>query len=333
MKYSIVLPVKNGGQHIKECVQSILSQTISNFTLHILDNCSTDGTLQWVNALEDDRVIVIPSDRPLTIEENWARILDIDKNEYITLIGHDDILATDYLQIMQDLIIQFPDAGLFQTHFTFIDKEGKTLKQCKPMREKETASEFLASILTNNFDMMGTGFMMRANDYNLLGGIPPYPNLIFADVEIFNELTRISYKITSLKNGFSYRLHQSTTKVSPDVKIHKAFERFIFYLDKLAKQDEQFTMIINNYGKEFLLTNCKALSHRLLRTPIEKRENLTVSKFINQCREYALLLIPHQKFNPLEVTSIRMAAMLDSNSIGRQLFLYFKKIYSRPVLK
>ena len=96
-KFSIILPVRNGGEYVKTCVNSILSQTEQDFNLIVLDNCSTDGTREWLASLQNKKIIIYPADRPLTIEENWARAIDVPKNEFITLIGHDDILHPDYL--------------------------------------------------------------------------------------------------------------------------------------------------------------------------------------------------------------------------------------------
>ena len=80
-KFSIILPVRNGGEYIKTCIESILSQTLSNFNLHVLDNYSTDGTSEWLKSLQDERVIIFSADRPLSIEENWARVIGIQKND------------------------------------------------------------------------------------------------------------------------------------------------------------------------------------------------------------------------------------------------------------
>ena len=42
-KYSIFLPVHNGGGHLKECVESILAQDYPHFQLEIVENDSRDG--------------------------------------------------------------------------------------------------------------------------------------------------------------------------------------------------------------------------------------------------------------------------------------------------
>lgn len=126
-RFSIILPVRNGGEYVKECVNSILSQTHGDFNLQVLDNFSSDGTPEWIHSLNDPRIIIYPSDKPLTIEENWARITVIPKNEFITLIGHDDVLDNNYLDTMINLISKHPTASLFQTHFRYINSEGSLL--------------------------------------------------------------------------------------------------------------------------------------------------------------------------------------------------------------
>src|SRR6266702_945692 len=99
-KYSIILPVRNGGEYVKLLLANILQQTLPDFELQVLDNCSTDGTREYIQSLNDNRIKIYPADKPLSIEENWARITTIPKNEFITLIGHDDLLDTNYLREM-----------------------------------------------------------------------------------------------------------------------------------------------------------------------------------------------------------------------------------------
>src|SRR5690349_19976291 len=137
-KYSIILPVKNGGQFVKECIQSILNQTDHSFNVIILDSGSTDDTLSYIESLHDYRIELYTTNKPLTIEENWSRIKEVSKNEFITIIGHDDLLMPDYLKIMTQLIKAHPHASLYQTHFRFIDSNGNFVRSCKPMAEVQS---------------------------------------------------------------------------------------------------------------------------------------------------------------------------------------------------
>jgi glycosyltransferase involved in cell wall biosynthesis len=331
-KYSIILPVKNGISYIKECVNSILNQQYPYFNFHILDNCSTDGTSAWVKSLEDNRIIYIPAAKPLTVEENWARIASVSKNEFMTIIGHDDILLPGYLKGLNNLIQKNPTASLYQTHFDYIDSNGNTIRPCKKVPEKVEAPWFLLGFMTNTIDIMSTGYMMRSKDYENLGGIPYYPSLFFADLELLINLNNISFQAVLPDTLFYYRQHNSsTTKSAPDNKIQMAFRQFLQFLEELDQGNPLFHQVISENSIRFIRSNCLSLSHRLLRTPFEKRRPLTVEGFINDCKAEADILVPGNNFIPKNDRQLMLAKNIDSNSLTRELFLFFKKLYSKPL--
>ena len=324
-KFSIILPVKNGGSYIKECVISILSQTIQDFNLIILENNSTDSTREWLQSLNNDRIIIYESDLPLSIEENWSRIKDTPKNEFMTLIGYDDVLEPNYLEIMNDLIQKHPSASLYQAHFKYINATGEHIRYCIPMDETQFAHEFLGSFMCRGIDSTGTGYMMRSADYDNVGGMDPlFPNLIFADYKLWTLLTLIKYKATSPVRGFRYRLHESVSKTTNSELYASAFKKFLDFILKMSS-NEKIKAVIKVYGKEMLMYHCEALSHRILKTPGNLRK-ITVKEFIDQCVDYSTVLIPGQNFQPFQKFRIRIAAILDSNRYTRQIFMFFKAL-------
>lgn len=332
-KYSIVLPVRNGGMYVKECVNSILAQTLNDFELQVLDNCSTDGTREWIISLNDPRISIYPASHSLTIEENWGRIVKIPKNEFITLIGHDDTLDANFLQVMDDLISKYPDAGLYTAHFRFTDAKGQTIRSCKAMTEKQTAAEFLSSFLQGTIDIMGTGFMMRAADYDRLGGIPPYPNLLFADFDLYISLAKISYKATARDSCFTFRIHQSTTSISADIKLHAAFKEFVHFLQQLQRENDAFKEVISREGSHFLAAYSTSFAHRLLRTPSAKRPGTSVQGIIDEFVGYAKELNIAADYKPVTIRNLQLAKKIDETPVLRNLFLLFKKIWKRPVIR
>jgi glycosyltransferase involved in cell wall biosynthesis len=329
-RYSIILPVRNGGSYVKECVNSILAQTNGDFNLHVLDNDSNDGTGAWIQSLKDDRIIYLPAERSLIIEENWFRITTIQKNEFITLIGHDDVFEKNYLEVIDTLRIKNPGASLFQTHFKYIDGNGRLIRRCKPMPAHLSANDLLAFLLCRMIDTMGTGFMMRASHYDAIGGIPTYPNLLFADFELWHQLSKPGYLAVSPEECFSFRIHQSTTTTSSDAKYQAAFARFIDYL-VAEKNKSGSNKIIERYAVEFIDFYTKAQAHRLLRTALSKRDGMSVKEIGRQGKVYAGRLLPGNQFDPYENFSFRLAAFIDSNPVTRALFLRFRKYYSKPI--
>lgn len=291
----------------------------------MLDNCSTDGTREWLESLNDKRIIIHPSEKPLSIEENWARIKSIPKNEFITLIGHDDILCQNYLLVMNDLIQQHPSASLYQSHYQYIDSNGNVLRNCLPMDEVQRAYEFLALYMCNLIESTGTGYMMRSKDYDNCGGInPDYNNLIFADFALWIDLMKISYKATSFEIAFRYRIHDSVSKITNGDQYQQAFDKFLQFVIQKANEDDKIKMVSERYGKRFLMYFCEALSHRVLKTPRDQRQ-ITVRNLIKKYKNYATHLIPDQDFDPEKKFRINIAKVIDSTVVGRELFFFLKK--------
>lgn len=323
--YSIMLPVRNGGAYLKECVNSILNQSVSDFTLHILDNASTDGSADWIRSLGDSRIRLCLSTKPLTIEENWSRILEVDKNEFMTMIGHDDILHKHYLEEMESLISAHPTASLYQSHFNYIDGSGLVTRKCLPMDEIQKAHEFLACQMNFTIDSTGTGYMMRSKDFDEVGGMSPvYPNLIFSDYELWIRLASKSYKATSLRECFLYREHLSVSRVTNGEQYERAFREYVSFLSRLKDKNE-FAVVIERYGKNMLLQFCESLCHRVLKSS-RKMRRIGVQDVINNFHDYARALIPDEIFDPLQKKGIRYAVLLDKSTISQELFRFIRKL-------
>ena len=326
VRYSIILPVKNGGALLKECVKSILQQTYVDFEFIVLDNASTDGTLEYLQSIEDKRIKIIPSASSLGIVENWGRIKDIQKGTFITLIGHDDVLLENYLEEMDKLIVKFPDASLYQAHFKFINADSEITGDCKPMLEKEYIDSFLQKQFTNSIDSMGTGYMMRSQDFDKLGGMPQqYPNLIFADYELWMRLTALSYKATSPESCFYYRVHKSTSTLTNGQQYQEAFLKYGAFLNNFQNENEPIIKVIKNYFYYFLIYHCESLSHRILKTPIALR-TIKVEDFVKSCKSLAQQLIPNISFQPEKKLKIWAAIQLDKNAFSRSTFQRLRKL-------
>ena len=262
IQYSIFLPVRNGGAYIKDCVASILDQDYHDFELHILDNCSTDGTADWVETVTDPRVRLWRSDRPLSMVESWARIKDVPKREFMTTIGHDDLFDRGFLAIMTDLIQRNPEASLFQTGARYINAHGKSIRSCKPIPVRETAPQFFAAQLQYSRDVFGTGYVMRSTDYERLGGIPPFERLLFADNALWMLLARQSWKAADPRVAISIRIHnQSESASMPSLwpSFLKGLEQFVDFLDGYLREDTAARAVFEESGPAFMLRYHRSL--------------------------------------------------------------------------
>lgn len=324
--YSFVLPARNAGRYIRECIESILSQSYAEFDLLILENKSEDDTLSIIESFQDPRIKVFPSERPLSIEENWTRVSNVAKNEFMTITGHDDVFDPDYLQRMDGLIRRYPEASLYQSHFRYIDGNGEETGKCTPMDEVQLPEIAVSNFISGKTDVIGTGFLMRSEDFEAAGGMPTYPNLLFADMEIWIELSRKSYLAVEPEELFSYRRHSaSTTSGTPDVRLLAAFERIVNYLAKLQEKNPALAEPIRTQGKDLLLQYCVGLTHSILRTPRKERVTPNVAEVQETFRRFAVQLgVP--SFEPLSHPKLRIGKMIDGNPLLQWLFLWFSPV-------
>ena len=326
-KFSVILPVRNGGEHIKLCVSSILDQTYINFELLILENCSVDGTANWLKKIQDPRVKIFPSKESLSLEDNWARISSIKTSEFLTIIGHDDLLDTNYLEVMSKLIIKHPLATLYHAHFRYIDTNGAILRHCLPMCETQKMYEYVAMQFLQTLDSTGTGYMMRRKDFDLVGGFNQYSDLIFGDYELWVKLIDLGYLATEPSECFSYREHSSASTKVKVVNYQSALSKYLIFLNKKSETNILLRNVIDKYGKNFLNYLCTDL--------ILKGISLKRDKFSKPASEIKsdfdiLFYKTTRNCKSTEVVNqrLKMLVLIDSWIIGRLGYIFLLKIKS-----
>jgi glycosyltransferase involved in cell wall biosynthesis len=333
-RFSVIMPVLNGGEYIKESIKSILEQTFADFELHVLDSCSTDGTVNWLYSLTDPRIVVHASDKPLTIEQNWGRIKTIPRNEFMFIIGHDDIVHPHYLQIISSLIDEYPDAALYGTHFDFIDGNGVVTKAIDSMQFKYSSQEFIEKLIPSEIGVVS--MVMRSADYDKTGGVPDFPSFLYGDFPFFINLACLGkYVIMSPENGISYRLHTSSTTGSSKFELYfNAFEHYVNYLHGLKSVSTELQQIVSRAARPLLRSKGAEFASKLLHTPKPNRTFYkTVDELIEKHRQYTNLLIDNNDYDPENERSLKIARLLDKTLFGRKLFIMIKKIFKGPILK
>jgi glycosyltransferase involved in cell wall biosynthesis len=254
-KFSIILPVRNGWPYVQECVESILAQTYPNFDLIVLDNQSTDDTVPWLKSRIDSRIRLSGSSSALSIVDSWARVVGVEKQEYMTLIGHDDTFDPDFLDVIKGLIDRCPDAKLYQTGSRFIDSDGRTIRSCRQVPECETPAQYLEGRFTYQRDITGTGVVMRSADYDRMGGIPHFERLFFADDALWLSLMQGGYKAYDRTELASVRMHakkESTTKPSAWPSLLLGLNQFSDFLQGYGENDSEARAAIAKHAAGFM---------------------------------------------------------------------------------
>jgi glycosyltransferase involved in cell wall biosynthesis len=331
--FSIIIPFKTGKQYLLDCLQSVLAQDYPHFEIIILADITsnTDDALHAISDLKNPKITVQLSDKNLDILQNWGRIKDLDKKEYMTILGYDDILSKGFLSCINNLINTNPDASLYHTHFNYINSNSEAIKKCQPLPTQMTASDYLEYTLKESIDIMATGYVFKSKDYDAIGGIPTsYPNLIYADAQLWIELSKKGHLVVDPTIQFSFRIHSSVTKTSKDKILLDAFILFLDYLKGLKQEADNYKLAIQSNLTAFAESTTKAMAHRLLRTPKMNRQGLTIDKVTNEIAEKCMQM--EVSYTPFKIKSIQIARFIETTPLLNELFLLFKRIYKKPVL-
>ena len=103
----IAMTTYNGEKYLKEQIDSILNQTVSDFELIVCDDVSSDSTMDILNgyAAKDSRVHVFRNEENLGFLKNFEKAIRIclDRGaEYVALADQDDIWTENHLEVLAD---------------------------------------------------------------------------------------------------------------------------------------------------------------------------------------------------------------------------------------
>lgn len=91
MKVSIITTTYNAEKYIQETINSVLSQDFFDFEYLIIDDCSSDETVDVIQSYHDNRIVLYKNTENLWIVWSRNKWLQLAQGEYICFLDHDDI--------------------------------------------------------------------------------------------------------------------------------------------------------------------------------------------------------------------------------------------------
>jgi glycosyltransferase involved in cell wall biosynthesis len=117
---SILTPVYNGADYIAECIKSVQKQTYQNYEYIIVNNCSTDGTLDIARryAEQDARIRIHDNEQFVGVIENHniAFSLMSPRAKYCKVVSADDFIFPECVERMVELAENDPNVGMVGTY-------------------------------------------------------------------------------------------------------------------------------------------------------------------------------------------------------------------------
>jgi len=190
-KISVLMSVYNGEKYLRELVESILNQTYKNFEFIIINDGSTDNTLNILKGYNDSR-IKIYSQENIGLTKSLNKAIRLSKGKYIARVDVDDIATPRRLEKQIDFLNSNPEIGLVGSFGIKIDKVGQTIQKIiLPVFDKKIRKELIKA----NVFIHGS-VMVRKEIFEKVG----YYNEIFKyaqDYELWGRIAQI-YKLHNL---------------------------------------------------------------------------------------------------------------------------------------
>ncbi|MCL1464459.1 glycosyltransferase [Argonema galeatum] len=170
---SVIIPVYNGENTIRETIESVLNQTFKDFELIVINDGSTDSTLDVVSNIQDSRLKVFsyPNAKQAASRN---RGLSQATGEYVSFIDADDLWKPDKLEAQLKALQENPEAGVAYSWTDLIDESGNFIRGGANIYWQ---GESYARMLLNDFVESGSNPLIRAQAIKEVGNfdesLPP----------------------------------------------------------------------------------------------------------------------------------------------------------------
>ena len=124
---SVLMPVYNGEKYLREAIDSILSQSFDDFEFLIINDGSTDRSVDIIESYSDPRIRLLHNKKNMGISPTLNRGLDLSYGIYIARMDCDDISMSDRLAKQVEFMDSHPEVGICGTWVETFGEVAKTV--------------------------------------------------------------------------------------------------------------------------------------------------------------------------------------------------------------
>ena len=262
MRLSFVLPAWKG-KYLFEAISSIISQTIKDWELVVVDDCSPEPVGEIVASFKDPRIRYYRNEENIggkDLVRQWNHSISFAIGEYVVLAADDDKYQPEFCEEVLRLAEKYPEVDLIHSSVEQIDEDGHHLWDDSILPEYTSKYEYLNWWLTGrSFTCVGN-FAFKRSALMAMGGFMDFPCAFGSD---------IATPISLSKNGVAntqqmlFCFRQSEQHLSSDSSRFKEkleaisqlsdFLRSIHYEEPDNTADKEFYSIVN---EDYLHKKC-----------------------------------------------------------------------------
>ena len=125
--FSVIIPLYNKENFVLNTLKSVMNQTFTDYEIIIIEDCSTDKSLEIVSKIKNDTIRIIRHEKNKGLSASRNTGVKNANANYLAFLDADDLWKEDYLQELFQITNDFPEAHLFATNYEEFYSDAKIL--------------------------------------------------------------------------------------------------------------------------------------------------------------------------------------------------------------
>jgi glycosyltransferase involved in cell wall biosynthesis len=253
---SVLMAVFNGEKYLKQAIDSILNQTFTNFELVILNDGSTDSSIQIINSYEDNRIKLFHNETNKGLIYTRNKLLNLANHNIVAIMDCDDVSFLNRFEKQLEFLNNNPDIILCGTQGEIIDANCN-LVGIKILPEIDSKLINIQMLFKNQF--IHSSVMYYKIIAQELGGYSSVDGC--EDYGLFSKMS-LRYKLGNINDVLIYYRDHSLGISKTDVNSISTGEQqiieFLFERFKLVNKHKQLPFLV--LKDQFYSTDSKLIN-------------------------------------------------------------------------
>lgn len=214
---TIAIPTYNrADSYLKQALESAVQQKYPNIEIIVSDNCSTDGTEAVVRSFNDSRIRYCKQKENIGAYKNFNFCVKESKGDYFVILGDDDLIDNDFVEICVKAANYSTDVGIIRTGTRTIDSQGRLLTEATNKVGGLSTEGFFRGWFASKTALYPCSTLFNTKRLKEIGGFKPENNLFHDDFVIVKLAAKFG-RVDVQDIKASFREHPSEMTFSANV--------------------------------------------------------------------------------------------------------------------
>lgn len=228
---SVIVSCYNHEKYIEECILSVLNQSYSNIELLVVDDGSSDASVDVINGLKEKHNFYFLAQKNKGLTRTLNETIAKSKGEYIVPLGSDDVMLPHRISTQIEYIKDKPEVGICGGNIELIDSDGTLYPESRQSRDVPfRRMNFEDVFLERKPYVPATTLLIRREALDVVGGFDEDNRL--EDLMIELKITKAGYYIDCIPVVLAkYRKHATNTYKNHKFMIKSILDTYARFSD------------------------------------------------------------------------------------------------------